>query len=148
MLIHFYENKDKNNKAYKTLIDKGSANCQILDDTSMISPIIEVENFTDPNINYCYIPDYNRYYYLYDMSEKPNGFSVKKLKCDVLMSFIDQISNNDCIIARNQYRYNLYLNDGQFKVQQNPIITTREFPNGFTTPKYVLIANTANKKGG
>ena len=57
---------------------------------------------------------------------------------DVLSTYKDAILQNRAIIQRSESNYNLKLNDGLFKTQQNPRITTIPFGTGFTTSNYVL----------
>lgn len=144
MIVKLYTTNDKNIKVRKTLTNKGMADCKILQPVSIINPTLILTGYSDRTINYAYIEEYKRYYYIVNYSVNPNGFIVLSLKCDVLMSFIDDIANNDCIVSRNQYDYNFYLQDNLLQVQNNPIITTRQFPAGFPAPQYVLITNTTN----
>ncbi|MBO7731709.1 MAG: hypothetical protein J6S67_04135, partial [Methanobrevibacter sp.] len=51
--------------------------------------------------------------------------------CDVLKTFSEGILGSPCIAAKSSSRFNLYINDDDYKCQQNDIIQSFEFPSGF-----------------
>ena len=57
---------------------------------------------------------------------------------DALTSFANDIKANTAIIKRNENKWNLYLNDGTFKIYQNPDVLTKEFPSGFNAQEFIL----------
>lgn len=69
--------------------------------------------------NYAYIPDFNRYYFVVDIVSVRSGLWLFKLKCDVLMSFKDDIYDLECIVARNETTYNLMLSDSKMKFERS-----------------------------
>lgn len=69
--------------------------------------------------NYAYIPDFNRYYFVTDIVSVRSGLWLFKLKCDVLMSFKDDIYDLECIVARNETTYNLMLSDSKMKFERS-----------------------------
>lgn len=121
------------------------------DKTDIINPVILVETEYEKmaDVNYAYINLFNRSYFVTRLeimrSYKPDENTPRMityalhLKVDVLSSFASEIRNNSAIIKRNQNANNILLNDGFFKVKQNPIIVPVEFPQGFSgTPEFVL----------
>ncbi|MCF0230253.1 MAG: hypothetical protein HUJ76_11260 [Parasporobacterium sp.] len=68
------------------------------------------------NVNYAYIPEYNRYYYVAPPSVINNKVLVLSLSVDVLMSFSDSIKKLKAIVGRQEKDFNLYLPDPEFKV--------------------------------
>ena len=67
-----------------------------------------------------------------------NGLVEFSCHVDVLSSFATDIRNNIGVVKRQENKWNLYLNDGSFKVYQNPNVLTKAFPSGFTTQELVL----------
>lgn len=63
--------------------------------------------------NYCYIPKFNRYYYITDVvSVRANLWEVS-MKCDVLMSYKDIIRQQTCFVLRNEFLFNDFIVDNQ-----------------------------------
>lgn len=108
--------------------------------TSIINPIIKIEcdlsDFT--RCNYMYIPEFNRYYFVTNINSVYDGLVEFSGHVDVLTTYKDEIRRNNAIIKRQENLWNLYLNDGSFKVYQNPMVLTKSFPGGFTSHEFVL----------
>ena len=101
--------------------------------------------------NYNYIDGFARYYFVNDVKSVRNGVWELSSHVDVLQSFRTGILNQPAIIARQEKYWNLFINDGQFKVYQNSIIGKIPFPSGFSAPTgcYTLaVAGTASGGGG
>ena len=110
------------------------------DSTSIIDPVITIEcDLADvTGCNYISIPKFNRFYFVNNIRSVGQGLVEFSCHVDVLSSFADEIKKNDAIIKRQENKWNLYLNDGTFKVYQNPLVLTRAFPSGFSTQEFVL----------
>lgn len=109
-------------------------------ETSIIDPVIMIEcNLNDVvNCNYMTITAFNRKYFVNNIRSIRAGLVEFSCHCDVLSSFAAQIRDNTAIIKRQEKKWNLYLNDGSFRVYQNPNVLTKAFPSGFTTQEFVL----------
>lgn len=110
------------------------------DSTSIIDPVITIECALADVVgcNYISIPKFNRFYFVNNIRSVGQGLVEFSCHVDVLSSFADEIRKNDAIIKRQENKWNLYLNDGTFKVYQNPLVLTRAFPSGFSTQEFVL----------
>lgn len=108
--------------------------------TSIIDPIviIECDLSSFVNCNYMHIPAFNRYYYVNNMRSITNNLVEFTCHVDVLKTYDEGIRSNTAIIKRQENKWNLYLDDGTFKVYQNPNILTKAFPSGFDTMEFVL----------
>lgn len=110
--IYLYKNSSESNRLDKTkyLTSVGSAFGNFRDICDIINPVINIEYKKIPEFNYLYIPNFNRYYFV-DKYEiiRTNIFRLY-LHVDVLMSYKDGIKNLECLILRNEYRYNKELN--------------------------------------
>ena len=140
MTVKFYINKSEYNTIRKEIEEVLSFTGTLRSDSSLIDPIILIEvnsNFV-PTINYCYIPDFERYYFVNNIISVRNNLWEFHMHVDVLMTYADAILENHAIIQRNANEYDLQLNDGMFVTKQNPRKSVHQFPNGFTHYDYVL----------
>lgn len=108
--------------------------------TSIIDPVIKIEcDLSDlVQCNYMTIPDFGRSYFVNNIRSITADIAEFSCHVDVLSTYAQQIRSNNAIIKRQENRWNLYLNDGSFKVYQNPLVLTKAFPSGFTTQEFVL----------
>ena len=72
-------------------------------ETSLLNPQIDIQHggksdFTQ--FNYAYIEDFNRYYFIDDITSVRTYISRLHLRCDVLMSYVHSIGQLPCIVAR------------------------------------------------
>lgn len=140
MRITFYTNNSEKNALTKNLTQIVRLDGTLKDGTSIIDPSIlcyNIDRFI-PDINYFYIDETGRYYFLNGVEVVRNGLWQISGHVDVLSTYKTAILQNRAIIQRSESNYNLKLNDGLFKTQQNPRITTIPFGTGFTTSNYVL----------
>ena len=141
MNIQFYQNKSDDRVVSKSLdsISTLSA-CEIKEDCSILNPVFlvsgSVSSFAD--VNYCYVSDFLRYYYIPDIKTAGNGMTEISCRVDVLMSFSAAFLERDAIVARNQGEFNLMLDDSEFRLYADPHILTKAFSSGFSTPTYII----------
>ena len=137
-----YQNKSSNIRIDKELEHLHTYDCIIKDSTSIYTPTIRL-NASDINVskgNYGYIPKFKRFYYVTDVVSVRQDVWEISLKCDVLMSFRDDIINHKVIFNHSEKTYNLYLNDGTLQMDSRPKVTWNKFPNSLTEDgTYVLI---------
>lgn len=133
------------NNSDKNVLDKSLTNIATIsgtlkNETSIINPVILISGnlSTYVNCNYMTISTFGRSYFVTDIRSIRNGLIEVSGHVDVLTSYKNQIRENTGIIHRQENLWNLYLNDGAFRVYQNPIVLTKEFSTGFSTPEFVL----------
>ena len=141
MNIEFYQNKSDDRVVSKSLDSISTlSSCEIKEDCSILNPVFlvsgSVSSFAD--VNYCYVPDFLRYYYITDIKTAGNGMTEISCRVDVLMSFSAAFLERDAIVSRNENEFNLMLEDSEFRLYSDPIIVTKNFPRGFSNPCYVL----------
>lgn len=109
-------------------------------ETSIIDPVflIECDLSNVINANYMTVSAFGRSYFINNIRSIRAGLVEFSCHVDVLSSFADEIKTNRAIVKKQEQRWNLYLNDGSFKIYQNPTVLTRAFPSGFTTQEFVL----------
>lgn len=99
MTITFYNNISEKNVIRKTINNPLSMSGTLRESTSVTNPVITIEApVTIVGYNYCYIPDFSRYYYIVDVKSMRNNLWAVTLRVDVLMSFQNDILNTPAII--------------------------------------------------
>ena len=128
------------NKVDKDISDILEATGDLRDESSIINPSILVQGSLESLVdcNYMTIPSFGRSYFVTDITSVRKNLVRIDGHVDVLSSFATEIRNNVGIISKQEWDWNLYLNDGTFHTYQNPIVLTRAFPSGFTTQEFVL----------
>lgn len=136
--ITFYQMGDPKIKVTKTITNPLELTGTLREECSITTPEIECQANIGER-NYCYIPIFSRYYYVTDRTVTKNGLVRVSLAVDVLMSNAAQIRKNTAVIARQESKYNLYLDDSEVKTYQYRNIDIYNFPQGFSkTPSFVL----------
>ena len=140
MQLTMYCNKSDNNTINKELVQQGTDISGVWkENTSMLYPVVIIDKIDVTNINYTYITDFGRYYYITDIKALTGGRVALYCAVDVLETWKSYILAQQAIISRQENKYNLFLNDEVFRSYQNPILQTLEFPNGFTKQEFVLV---------
>lgn len=139
MNIKLYNNASDNNVVHKNITQIGSDISGVWkENTSMLAPVIIINKVDTTNVNYVYVADFGRYYYITDYTLMTGQRIALRLSVDVLMSWKQYYLPLEAVIARQENQWNLYLNDEMFKAYQNPLIQCKKFPYGFTTQEFVL----------
>lgn len=144
MQVILYNNASDSEHVTKNITELTRLNdVHPVDVVDLMSPLIRIGSVsldTLNNVNYAYIPDYGRYYYVDPPIASNNKVFALQLNVDVLMSFADEIKNLTAVIARQENNYNLYLQDPEFKVYANTEKKTIKFSkNPFTKSAQFLL---------
>lgn len=143
--IVLYKNSSPTNKVSKDLSVIDTVTGVLRDGTSIIDPTILIEQSTQANVissaNYVYISELGRYYYITQPASYVNGLWMITLHVDVLMTYASQIKAQHAVVARQEFVYNMYLDDGWFMAYQNPIVQTYYLSETapFEAEEYVLV---------
>lgn len=138
MILKLYKNYSDKNVIDKSITQVGTDITGTLrDDCSIINPVIAIEGLSDLTVNYAYISEFGRYYYINNIVCKGNLFELQ-MHVDVLKTYAAGIRNNSAVISRQQNYYNLYLQDGVFKTYANPHIQIKQFPSGFNSYNFIF----------
>lgn len=95
---------------------------------SIMHPILVLEESISniAGVNYCYISDFERYYFVREITCDVNGLFTLVLDVDVLMSFKAVIELQRGIVKTNENIYNMYL-PGDIKSETRPVVSTIQF---------------------
>ena len=140
MRIILYKNESEPIKVDKTLTQIATVEGYLREETSLLRPsfAIELPSSAIGNINYAYVEEFGRYYFVGNPESIRTGLWLFPMKVDVLSTYKVDIRNNYAIIGRNEKEYDLLLNDGLFQTQQRPRRAQIVFPQGFDTWNFVL----------
>ena len=138
--IVFMFNNEPMNKISKTPVEKFTLNGELRDESSIIDPVILIEKDNPIEANYAYIAAFNRYYYIKDITAVRTGLWRISMHTDVLKTFSEGILNSPCIVAKSSSKYNMYLNDSDYKCLQDDIVMTKTFPSGFNLADSMYVA--------
>lgn len=145
--IQIQRNESPLNKIGKRIVDIKSLYGSLKNETDIINPKILVDvNFSDIKYtNYLTIPEFNRKYFIDEIVAVRDNMLMISAHVDVLESFGNLIKENTAVVLRQENDFNLLLNDGVFKAQQNPRIFLRDFPSGLGDFNYILITGGSKK---
>lgn len=126
------------NKIGKSKTTLSSLSGTLRANTSIIDPVIVIEGSLPATANYLYINEFERYYFINNIVAINSDLYEVHCHVDVLDSFASEILANMAVVARQEFKYSLYVDDQMYKVYQNPEITTQVFPSGFSGQSYVM----------
>ena len=146
MELVLYKTADENSKLEKTLSEEVSLVGALKDGCSITAPSIMLQQ-NPIGYNYAYIPAFNRYYYIKNVTVVRKNIFMIGLKVDVLMSFKDEIKELSGVVSR--------LTSGSAYASRDLLVSCkeecREFDFGATPFKrdgtYVLIAQGGDVNG-
>lgn len=139
-----YFNKSDNRYVHKDIEEIRTFDVRMLDDSSITDPVLKLSLPTGyMNANYLWLKDLHRYYYIKNITLS-QGYAILTCHVDVLMTYAQEISNQTCIVRRNEAydRCNSYQNDDEKKLNAYPCTRVLRFPDnmGFdsTTTEFVM----------
>ena len=142
MTIQLCNTADENNVINKTIATIDTVTATIKGDSSIINPTLILKYKTPLlGVNYVFIPNWNRYYFVKDMRVITGGRYEIDLSVDVLQSFKEQILKCGVILSdTEQTGLNNYLPSDSFVVNCKSKTDIVNFSNGLLdNGEYILI---------
>lgn len=143
MQIILYKNSSEPERFTKSLSGSLTLSGTVRGETNIINPEILIEGSPDDfpsDYNYAYIPEFERYYYINEVTAYRNNVTLLFMHVDVLMSFKDDILSNSAMVDKQALAGNMYLNDGSWMHESREFYTIKSFQNGFNDDgEYILI---------
>jgi hypothetical protein len=139
MTIKLYKTPSEVNKVTKVLNDEISLTGELRESSSVITPIIKIEEDDLTDYNYAYIPEFGRYYFITNITSVRNDLWELAMRVDVLMTYADEIKANTAVIARNSNLWNLYYQDEQFKILNYETIQTKAFGVSLNPSSHIVL---------
>lgn len=151
--VSLYNSSAESNVVDKTsyITSAGSLIGTFRSEVSVTNPSITFYFNGVPTFNYVYIQKFSRYYYVTAITNISNNLWRVDLKCDVLMSFKNEILNLYCVISRQEEKYNnnliddkLFQENGEtvtYETIDNTVLNVQNAdPTAFVSSNYVLVA--------
>lgn len=141
MQIVLYKNLSENNVIGKNLTQIKTLECNFKNDVSIINPnLVLYYEFALLDANYCYIPNFNRYYFIDEIIPITGDRSIIKCRVDVLESFKDDIKSLTAIINKQETIADKFIDDGSWIVENKDFLQSYNFSNGFNdSGEFILI---------
>lgn len=143
MRIIFYTNNSDSNELNKNINLVTELQCNVnKDNLDVLSPILFLSYFDikELNINYCYIEELNRYYFINSYTIEKNNLIKLNLETDVLMTFKNDILLSSGIVKETKNNQNNF--SSQFELldtKQQKILYFSDGNNKFTDDKLYLV---------
>ena len=141
MEVILYKNSSENNVLGKSLAQIKSVECNLKNDVSVVNPTF-VLSYIDSILdsNYCFIPKFNRYYFIDEIIPITGDRSIIKCRVDVLESFKDDIKSLTAIINKQETIADKFIDDGSWIVENKDFLQSYNFSNGFNdNGEFILI---------
>ena len=129
--IHTYKSSAEQNRVDKTnfLTADMIISGVLREASSLIHPSITFTSDIIPTFNYVYIPIFNRYYYVTDITSIKNKLWQMSLTVDVLMTYKEALLACTGYIDRNENEYNGLIPDGMISLEKGEVIEKTVVPN-------------------
>lgn len=118
MSIQLANVSDHIKKIQKSVALGSSISCNFKDSVNMLNPDVLIDKNNYAGENYCYISDFQRYYFITDYTYTTGGIVILHCKCDVLKSHSTDILQTEQMIIR-------YNNKDFYKMENNYIKDTK-----------------------
>ena len=133
MTIFLYYNKSDRIKLIKRLTEIAEIEGTIREPTSLIDPVIVLQYNSVVGYNYCYIPEFERYYFIDDLVSIRNGLVEIHCHVDVLNTYGNAVRELHAFVARSNVNYDGTIIDeralfGQYE-KKEIIVTPQAFEN-------------------
>lgn len=96
--------------------------------------------------NYCYCPNFDRYYYIDSLEYTHSRLVRLTCSCDVLMSFKDDILKTTQLVTRQEYKQQRYIPDSSLPIHAAVKTQITTFGNAVGGSDYTLVLETVGKE--
>lgn len=150
MEIKLYRNFNKRiNSTKRPSSTPISKNVRLKENTSIVSPTFLLSG-DDVNFNYVYVPKWDRYYFIGDISKNIDGVYEPSCDSDVLATFKNQIGAYKCFVERcsNESGVNDEIYDSAVSSTENIIDVKQAETSLWGSSGGVVICRTINASHG
>lgn len=147
--VWVYITESEPERVEKKLGSSLSLDAVLLDNVSVLRPSFTIRGSANlAKYNYVYIPDFQRYYFITNITSMRNLLWKVDCRVDVLMTYRAKLKQTDAIVTRNEKTWNLYLNDPYFKTTNKRLVQTYNFPYSFSRQQSYVLALAGSGSGG
>lgn len=103
MEIKLYITEDADNVINKDLTLVSTVSIQLRDTQEITTPVVllgEIEGVDLKTVNYAYMDEFERFYFIRSISVGPNNIYALALECDVIETYKEDILNSSALINR------------------------------------------------
>lgn len=130
--VHLYSFTKRENSTKRPSSGASTYNCVLIDNTSLLEPTFKLDLGSNPiGKNYAYVPDFNRYYFITDISSYHDYWYIT-CTCDVMASFKTQIGAETHYVNRAASEYDEYISDNYYPTKVNEVGIRAVAPNPFS----------------
>lgn len=129
------------NRLFRKLTGELASTGTLKELCDVLNPIITMAyNAYHVNINYAYIADFGRYYFVENYVIDGDLVHIK-LHVDVLYTYRNVIMNSQCIAARSSSNYNVNLVDNMIQAEEGYRYNITQLPYEFdpSSGSYILM---------
>lgn len=134
---------EERNKLYKSFHAEYSGSGTLREETSIIKPVVNIQSSVDTvaSYNYAYIPEFNRYYFINDITSVTSGITQISMEVDVLMTYYSGICNMKGIIDRSSIPdyIDKYMDDSLMPSRVIPWVDCYNFEKTMETDQSVIL---------
>lgn len=143
MEITLYVNNSERQAINKTLTSELTLTGSLRSESSVINPSFIIETQNPSAYNYCYIPEFGRYYFITDITSVRTNLWRIECSVDVLMSFKTPILNLDVVISDDTSPDpETYMNGDVWQTLVKDFTDILNFQNGLLNQgEYILITS-------
>lgn len=127
MNVILYNNKSDKRHLVKNITEIKTVSATSKGDINIISPTLIIQNFST-DFNYCYISDFNRYYFVKSITLLTGQRIQIDLTVDVLMTYKEEIKNLTVNVLRYENIAPTFLTDSRIPLFSDTIQKVIEFP--------------------
>lgn len=132
MTVEFYKNRSDRKRIRKNIGDKpvlALTNVKLKDSCSVMHPVIRINRRSFAkntqallDVNYAYIPEMGRYYFIDDITTENDGTVSYTLTCDVLYTYKGDLLSTTVLAIRAQTMGESLYTDPEYPIRSNKII--------------------------
>ena len=126
--VTLYNYNGNRNTVNKKLVDGVECIGAIRDETNVLYPVLAIRVHDVINVNYCYIPTLNRYYFIDSITYLSSDKATLKLSVDVLKSYETEILQATATVTQTD-KPDKYSSNRETIYNRKPNFEKIEFPN-------------------
>lgn len=131
MTITIGRTSDDRRKLHKSFTGS-DITAQLKQPCDVLNPVFIISYSSDYiTCNYVHVSDFGRYYFINNINLLPGNRAELSCSVDVLMTYADQISAINCVIARYEHAKLSEIADSNIMIKNYNIIDTYPLPNKF-----------------
>lgn len=132
--VNFYNFAKRENATYRPTGSGTEYSCILKEASSIANPTIQLDIGTaaDPTFNYCYIAEFNRYYWITDWTWIKNRLWEASLTTDLLATFKDEIGASSLYVLRSAAASDGNINDDYYPGKVNSAFQVIQQQTPFT----------------